>query len=243
MTSSTTRTTYSIPPAPAKPRSRRVYLVAIEDSCVGEVGLVVERSWAHTYTDGYVPHVARNGQVIAHDLLEHPNGKVTGTIDNEMEALGGLLFVRGHRAFGFYSVEQSLAADMTRMYNEWTNCQAPFDTRKHTAKVPDCPAWSRIEDVLSETYYALKKEHPDDGGYRRGYSFKTFAQCLRYHMAKGYNAASKRFDDSSWNASVLFDAIHHALNRAVNFHALQEGQRFLLTFDDATASCREVGGY
>lgn len=40
-------------------------------------------------------NVATSGKLVAHDLLEHPNIAIIGSIGDELEALGGVLYMRG----------------------------------------------------------------------------------------------------------------------------------------------------
>jgi len=70
---------------------RHLILNARNCPTTGELGLIPR---GITMGEGYV--AATEGELIAHDILEHQNGlSAIGSVDDELEALGGLYFVRG----------------------------------------------------------------------------------------------------------------------------------------------------
>ena len=65
-----------------------------------------------------------SGQLAAHDLLEHVNGLDSiGSIDDELEALSGVWYVRGQsgRINNYYSAEENIASDVTNLARYYMN--------------------------------------------------------------------------------------------------------------------------
>ena len=91
---------------------KKVILKTITDS-EGTTGIVVEGMKRIQY-----PSAAQEGFLIAHDLLEHVNGiEAIGSVDDELEAMGGCWFVRGKSGqmrrdnYGsMYSPEETIAS-------------------------------------------------------------------------------------------------------------------------------------
>ncbi len=70
---------------------RHVRLVATSDEYDNELGFKIKGTTAF---EGFM--ACRNGELTAHDLLEHQNGLAAmGTVWDELEAIGGIWQVRG----------------------------------------------------------------------------------------------------------------------------------------------------
>jgi hypothetical protein len=104
-------------------KAQRVILTVAEDHELGGYGLLIDGM----HGDDINP--AQSGLLVAHDLLEHVNGTAhIGTIDDELEALGGIWFVRGQHADltrdgsgSMYTPEENIASDIVRMFRDFWN--------------------------------------------------------------------------------------------------------------------------
>lgn len=101
---------------------RRVMLEAFKDDNTGELGFGLTDMPRHEQTNA-----ATDGALIAHDLIEHVNGaEAIGSIDDELEALGAIWYVRGQHGELFrnrevrsaYTVFENIGSDIARMFRD-----------------------------------------------------------------------------------------------------------------------------
>jgi hypothetical protein len=180
------------------------------------------------------PMVAREGLLIAHDLLEHQYGlKAIGSVGDELVALGGVWFVRGEWSDlsrdgqgNMYSAEENLARDAASLAGYYANgCSYRMPvprTRRH-----DCDdAFHTIIDV------GMRGMDPD---IEVDPQFWTDSLHFLRH---GYNLAKRRFGDIG-KANQQFWAIAKAVDPRAK-HAEHVGQEFRLRYGGGYATCEEV---
>lgn len=220
---------------------RTVVLEAFKDESTGEIGLgVVGMPRDETI------NAVTDGLGIAHDLLEHVNGpEHIGTIDDELEALGALWYVRGQHGQlrrdgvgSFYSIEENIASDVTRMFRDHIDGGAhinfnlprtrPCDADEALDTVLDCSAEQYLSEISDEAKDEAVKVWPQ---YR--------ALCLA-RMRTGFRKVSRK-----WACKGRLAANHQfwAIAEAVSPYARRpefEGQQFQLTYGGGAASCEEI---
>jgi hypothetical protein len=197
--------------------------------------------------------VATDGLTIAHDIIEHVNGlRNIGTIHDEMEALGGIWFVRGQTGQlrrdnigSAYTVEQNLAADLVRMWGEWQNEAAEF--RPYRGRPPR-PRGDYYEDVV-ETAQKISRHALE--GIRREQEYRQdnepldeqvvadYLASARHYFLTGYRKARRRYDDRPVYANHMFWLIAAALDKWVK-HVEYEGQRLRLGYSRGKARVWEI---
>ena len=217
--------------------SQEINLVCKKDTSTGEFGYMVEGVPFINY-----PMATQEGFSIAHDLLEHVNGvESIGSIDDEIEALGGVWFVRGQHGRlentgkPRYVPEEHLSSDisnMARIYNGGVEFKTPVpETEEHEL---DCVWEAIIQLGRRDITFEMDKEEIDQERLDH-----YFDACLHY-MRTGYDKAALRFNDDSWAANQLFWAIAEGADPYVRC-AGPEGQDLVLSFDIDTMLVRCLG--
>lgn len=207
---------------------KRVKLIAQEDRELGGCGLVIE---------GMRPDVtvnpAQDGLTLAHDLVEHVNGVwEIGTIDDELEALGAIWFVRGQfndlrrdNRGSQVSVHQNIAADVVRMFRDFFY-GAPVDLVPLKTKAHEED--SEFKTILD---YAFDDMPGEIDAEDRGETFaarraRYMAVCLP-RLRRGYRKAAAKYKSGIF-ANKLFWTIAEA-TESVAKHA-QPGEEYTLTY-------------
>lgn len=215
-----------------------VILEARKDRETGELGYMVVGTKMIEY-----PMVSREGLLIAHDLLEHVNGVDSiGSIDDELEALGGVWYVRGEfsdlnrnsRVGSRNSPEENLAGDvlnLARIYNNGVNFRTPVpETEEHD------------EDISFESIIDIAKgqvEDEIDEEDRDAERLKQYFDAVLHYMRKGYDKAAAKYPNQCM-VNDLFWAIAEACDPYVG-SAEMKGQRLELSYNLTTgmAYCEE----
>lgn len=228
---------------------RYLTLTARIDGATGELGYVLDDIPRND--DLFM--VATDGLTIAHDIIEHVNGlRNIGTIHDEMEALGGIWFVRGQ--FGAlrrdsigsaFSTEENLAADLSRMWVEWHNEVAEF--RPYRGK-PLRLRGDYIDEVLEVgqtiSHHARKniraeEEFLHDEEPLDEQAVADYLASARHYFLTGYRKARRRYGGDAHRAYGTFWNIADALDRWVK-RAEYEGQRLRLGYSYARATVQEL---
>lgn len=231
-----------------------VVMTVREDHELGGLGLALpgmDRDGVNPSTDGLT---------VAHDLLEHQNGAgEIGGIDDELEALGAIWFVRGQfddlrrddRGSRF-TVHENIASDVVRMFRDYFY-GAPVET---DARVPlSRPLPEADEDFREVIRCAVKdalRELSDDADEKEAKrQLRKYLRVCLPRMRAGYRKARRRFKDAR-NANRLFWAITEAVDQAIGKRSVYnsasgleaEGQQYTLEYTltqdgAATARCWE----
>lgn len=200
-------------------------LIARTDQETGELGYMVEGTPVINY-----PMVANEGLLIAHDILEHVNGlESIGSIDDELEALAGVWFVRGQHGMirkgpQNHRPEEHLSSDilnMARIYNYGVEFKTDVpETTDH-----------EMDDVFKEIINLAKDdiadEIEDDELNQDRVDFYLDA-CLHY-MRQGWDKIAAKFEYQCTCVTTLFWEIADTLDPYMNPDF--EGQELELTFD------------
>lgn len=217
---------------------KTVKLKCVTDGETGELGLVIEGTKIISY-----PMAANEGLLIAHDLIEHINGPENiGSIDDELEALAGIWYVRGNsgqlrmdRVGSRYSPEENLASDVVNMARIYVEGEVDFKT-----PVPECGEGDYDETIDCIIEFACKgleselDEHYDE---RR---LNDYLHGVKQYMRLGF----EKFQDLDYDW-IQLNNIFWSITEAVEPHAKHceyEGQEFELEFDvdENTARCNEI---
>jgi hypothetical protein len=228
------------------PIRHKVTLEAFRDENTGLLGLGIAGMPRDETTNA-----AHDGLTIAHDLLEHVNGpERIGTISDELEALGAIWYVRGQhgelRRDGagsfFYSVEQNIARDVTRMFRDWFMAGCPsLDYCPITRAVTADDALEAILCAADESWRGEFNDGDVTPETRR--MWQRFRDEALVRMRRGYSKARARWErHGRYAANSQFWAIAEAVEPYAR-RAEFEGQRFELTWGSGEAQCSEVYDY
>lgn len=225
------------------PRMKTVILEAFRDESTGELGLGVVGMPRDQNTNA-----ANDGVLIAHDLIEHVNGpEKIGSIDDELEALGAIWYVRGQygelRRDGVgsrYTVEENIASDVVRMFRDHISgnqhvSYAPLRTRPVTHDYDLRCILEYADSNWPDEFDESEREEARARwpGYR--------AVCL-HRMRMGYRKARRKWEKRGrYAAHAQFWAIAEAVDRAAKRPEF-EGMRYKLSFGNGEAYCEEDYG-
>lgn len=224
---------------------RTVILEAFTDEEFGNLGLRIVDAprGANAATDGLL---------LAHDLIEHVNGlREIGSIDDELEALGAIWYVRGQHddlrrdnVGSMYSVHENIASDVVRMFSDF------FYGAHVTLNAPRTVACDADEDFREIIRCALKSTRaevgdPDKSDDEIIAQEKAYIAVCLPRMRIGYRKARRKYEGrgrSRYAANNLFWEISDAVEPHAK-HA-SEGQRYRLTYGfesngNARAYCEE----
>jgi hypothetical protein len=208
-------------------------IIIKEDLALGELGMILKDINMFN-----TPMVSHEGLLIAHDLLEHQNGlQAIGSIDDEIEALGGCWFVRGEtgvlRQGSHYGPEESLSSDIMNLgtyFCRGINFKTPVPNTYR------CEVDDNLQEIVELGIKSLKSElsYSDDKlDYDRINLFKS--ACLHYLRA-GYRKA-KRKHKSTYQVNNIFNNIARTVDESVQID--YEGQEYILHYDNRRAYCEE----
>jgi hypothetical protein len=188
--------------------------------------------------------------LIAHDLIEHQNGVAAiGSIDDELEALGAIWYVRGQHGElrrdgtgGAYTLHENVASDVTRMFRDHAEGGQHVD-------FAGVRAWRPVyhDDDLQQIIEAADRSWADEfstPGEAREHApaWKAYRDIALSRMRIGYTKARRLWEAryGSYWASNVFWAIAEAVHPHAK-HCEYEGQQFILRYSckAATATCEE----
>ncbi len=217
-------------------------LVAKIDNATGELGFCLSELRSQDE-----PSMATEGLLMAHDLIEHVNGvKNIGSIPDELQALGGIWFVRGqfndisrNGRGSMHTSYQHVASDVTRMARDWcySDDWMPLTIPKrlrcnHLDNLIEIAAIGKHNAMLGE-YPEIEREDQVEFKDR----LATYWRCVLPLMVRGFNKAARRWK-SAIHANSQFWNIANALDPYVK-HPECEGQQLLLRWGSGEATCEE----
>lgn len=222
------------------PRMKTVILEAFRDESTGELGLGVLGMPRDQNTNA-----ANDGVLIAHDLIEHVNGpEQIGSIDDELEALGAVWYVRGQygelRRDGIgsrYTVEENIASDVIRMFSDHVRggqhvSYAPLRTRPVTHDYD-------LRCILAYADAAYLSEFNEDEHEEARARWPGYRAVCLHRMRMGYRKARRKWEKRGcYAANAQFWAIAEAVDHAAK-HPEFEGMRYKLRYGNERAYCEE----
>lgn len=222
---------------------RRVMLEVFEDDNTGELGFGLLDMPRHEQTNA-----ATEGALVAHDLIEHVNGPaLIGTIDDELEALGAIWYVRGQHNEMFraatrsnYTVYENIGSDIARMFRDY------IEGGQHVDYSPIRARRTRADDALLNIVAAGTKMwrgefgtfDSDESESEIAQQFPGFADIAFKRMQIGCAKARSKWErHGPYAACETFYAIADAVNPVLKQIEIA-GQRALLRYDlMANATC------
>jgi hypothetical protein len=220
---------------------KRIILESFKDDETGEVGLGLLN-----LPRDYTTNAAHDGMTIAHDIIEHVNGpEKIGTIDDELEALGAIWYVRGRhgeiRRDGIgsaYTPEQNIASDVVRMFRDHVSGgqYVHYDTKRVRACDYHDASLLEIVEVAERSY---REEFNENERAKARKAWPAYAAIALKRMRTGYRKARRKWESrGSFAANNQFWAIADAVQPYAK-RAELEGRRFVLTYGDGEAYCEE----
>lgn len=225
------------------PRVLRTELVTFRDEPTGELGFRLADCPASDEM-----YAAREGELIAHDWLEHINGaEVIGDIGDELEAMGAIWWARGQHSdirrgpYGsMHTPHENIAADVSEMLLKVL--------AHHAAEMPTAPPtransyaadWQEIE---REAFSSARAEWPhiEDRRSFPASEAREFLKVARARFFIGLRKARRRWP-RSYDMNTAFWAIAETVSRAAK-SIEYEGQRFRLEYrkGQERAYCEEL---
>jgi hypothetical protein len=219
---------------------QEVTLVVREDPVIGELGIMCK--------DVPVMHdepmIALEGILIAHDILEHVNGLAEiGTIKDELEALGGIWYIRGQHADisrgvmgSMYSPIQHLQSDVLHM-GSIVMCNTGIklkhvDHSEHTLFCEEA-------DELIE-YMARQIIDECDGMTIDRDRLDEYLTCVKHSFCAGYEKACTLYDAAPRQANDMFWTIAEVVDNWLEHSELVEGDKVVLHYCFETGEARIV---
>lgn len=233
---------------------KAIRLIAASDEYDSTPGLIIKGtpSFDELMTD-------RTGLLTAHDLLEHQNGMAPmGTVWDELEALGGIWYIRGQHGDmmtdrpNYHSPAVNVASDVTRMFSEYScdpdNGPGGLGVGSRPHDYDD-----DFREIVEIARRDIPREHNDMGNGSpdedsNGWSpelhalFDEYLTLALHRIRSGYRKAERRFTrdgGGDWNGNNLFRAVRDAVKSVVS-HIDFEGQEFILRYGNGEATCRPV---
>lgn len=218
---------------------KTITLEAFKDESTGYLGLGIVGVPRDETTNS-----ASEGLLIAHDLIEHVNGpQRIGGIDDELEALGAIWYVRGQHgelnrngSGSAYSITQNIASDVVRMFRDHIEGGQYVDyAPPRTRAVLDDESLQQIlvdsdETWRNEWYHETR---PDEATWQR------YRAVALSRMRLGYSKARRRWEPRGrYAANSQLWAIAEACQpycKAPEF----EGMRYTLRYGNGEAHCSE----
>lgn len=219
---------------------KTVILEAFRDESTGELGLGVKGMPRDETTNA-----AADGLTIAHDLIEHVNGpQAIGTIDDELEALGAIWYVRGQhgelrrdRVGSVYTIEQNLANDVTRMFRDHVAGDQYVSYRVPRSRPCDADDdLIRILEAGDESYRGEFNEDEREGLAEKWAAYRAVALV---RMRAGWRKAYRKWERlGRFAANNRFWEIAEAVDSGAK--PQYEGQQFRLSYGLGGATCEEI---
>lgn len=217
----------------------KVTLEAAIDQEMGVLGLFVKGSSSQENTNS-----ANEGELIAHDLIEHVNGiKNIGGIDDELEALGAIWYVRGQHGQlrrdnrgSFYTIEENISSDITRMFRDYVMGQY-VNTNYSKGKRPVYDD-NNLKEIIECAKNSKWRAEFNDEDQVSQTQFDTFLKISLRRMRVGYSKARRKYEKhSQFCANNIFWNIVDALKPYCKPE--YEGQQFTLRYNATSAHCEE----
>jgi len=204
------------------------------DRCTGEYGFLL-KSLPSVYD---YPSVSDEGELIAHDLVEHQQGvKSIGSVGDELIALGGVWKVRGYSGMlgmnSRYSPEENLSSDVVNLAQLYLG---GVPLREDTKKYYKTETSEWVEGVASYAKKALR----DDYDYS-AVDVANYLDKAKYLMSEGYRMANRRFKDCRCPYSLYAD-IAYRINGIDYPEEFQEWE-IQYSFTSGDVSLKEIGSY
>lgn len=207
-------------------------LEAREDNETGELGLLTVGT---PLINGY-PMVAMTGMLIAHDLTEHVNGhRKIGSIDDELEALGGVWYCRG-RMLGRIDLEYDIV-NLGEIYYRGVDYRNPVPVTRRSGDRYDNDFDAFMEDAARYLREGVREWGDEEEKERAEYFLSTAIHFIRV----GYRKARKKYPNEyrMYDRFKNIERVVDTVLRDVEF----EGQVFELSVVGTDARCHEVTDY
>jgi hypothetical protein len=219
----------------------QVILEAYTDESFGQLGLgIIGTPRNYDTNSGF------NGLIIAHDIMEHVNGlSEIGTIDDELEALGAIWYIRGQHSDisrdgsgSAYTAEENIASDVVRMYRDHVcgDAYVDFHSKLRTRVCDADEALNTILDYAADSY---KGEFSDSELYEAVKLWPQYRSVCLHRMRTGYRKAYNKWEPKGrFAANSQFWAIAEAVDPYAK-RPEYEGMRYKLNYGKGEARCTE----
>lgn len=212
----------------------------VKDAYTYSNGLI----WKDVHVENGLYSLPQDAILMTHDFCEHVNGLVNvGSFHDEMEAMGGLAYVRGYnevlrlRGNGLYPFWNNVASGVARMYVSLEG--KPYKAMTHT------PMWSEGAEVIADVtimgqklirdYLREKNMVPNDEHLAR------YILQMNWRMNVGWNKAKTRYNGDRETACEFFWKVYHLVDGVMNSCEFV-GQRYKMIVDYPNVRVEEIYG-
>lgn len=176
------------------------------------------KAWAiegsDIYNDDFSGAPSGDTRLLAHDIVEHVNGVHNiGSIEDELQALGGVWFTRGHWGdFGrsIHTPYDNLANDFCEMFRLSLYQGKIKAIEKQKPTDYDCD----LKEILKLTKVLIKSECEHDDYSKQ--DWKHFKKFAKRWSQNGIHKAQKKYGDIN-TANRLFNDIKRELDRETKY--------------------------
>jgi len=215
---------------------RHIKLTVVEDQELGGLGFKIRGS---KFCNGMF--TAQEGLIVAHDLIEHQQGVAKiGSIGDEMIALGGICYTRGHIADlsrdgrgSMYSPEENIASDIIHMGRLYFDNDVPM--RQKSKRMRSDYLSDFIDGVIDYAREGIRAELDEQPGQ---YLIEQYLEECALLMQEGVVLADRRFKDTH-TANNMFWGIRESVQDCID-QMEYEGQTFRLSYDRNSSRCFET---
>lgn len=214
----------------------------IECQVTGGIGLAFAGKQVH---EDYI--AVAQGFVLAHDLVEHPNGiENIGGVGDELEATGSIWYTRGqHHDMqrpdrGIYSPEESLAYEILENFRYWLQRGHEFDMPVPRSK--PCVYDESIREILRLGVKLIRSGEDDlwdDEESLKVKDIAIFISACKHFMRSGIVKQQARFPLHQFEANNEFWNVQEAVEPFAS-RLEYAGQTFDLCWGGGEATMTET---
>lgn len=180
-------------------------LVTFHDKPTGELGLGLE---GQQHNDDMF--AARDGTLIAHNIVEQPDPHNIGSVESELMALGAVWECRGRwgdisrNGMGsFYSPEENIASDYLRTFRYFVERDEGYITKP---KITRASAVTRsFDEALSQMLAIFRKDLQTEDFKFTSDQLKTFNSAALHYGRMGVRRYLARWGDPLWGNNVFWN--------------------------------------
>lgn len=158
-----------------------------------------------------------SGQAVAHDVLEHRRND-SGGVEDELQALGTMLLIRGTTGYFMYSAADALAADTRILATEYRGLYTIEDPGKTKPLSPMVEGW--IASACQQVANHVAQEVGNDVEEEDLSLVPGYLECMTGWLRRGYRRGVRRYRGLDLQmVKQVFNTIERGANNAMRNNA------------------------